>query len=182
MRSAMFRNSLGALLALLLLAPVPAFALTFLGGWSFFQSVPGVATIFPPVDGQNAYQLKIGMGNVPPPNITKLSVTATRDFQITNPMELISITHAFGSVLTNGSINVTLSIQKYNVPSDPFNFPAYSFTAMGTQFPSLNFTKNGSLTQGLYRLTITLTYTTCGQATGCGWNNSSPHTFTFLGQ
>lgn len=180
MRRTILRNTLGVLLALLMLAPAPVFALRFIGNWSFFQSVPGIATIFPPVDMLNHYQLRIGMGHVPPPTINKLTVTATRDFVIDSAQQLISITHMFGSFLLNSSIDATLSIQKFNVPNDPFNFPAYSFTANGTANPTLDFTKDGILTRGLYRLTITLTYT-CRVLGNCGWNNSSPHTFTFVG-
>jgi hypothetical protein len=181
MNRAFLRNTFGAILALLLLAPVPAFALTFLGGWNFFQSVPGIATIFPPSDAPEHYMLKIGMGQIPPPSVTKLSVTATRDFQITSPSQLISIRHMFGSFLQSGSINVTLSIQRFNVPNDPFNFPPYSFSTLGTANPSLDFTKFGTLTQGLYRVTLTITYTCKSTPLGCAWNNSSPHTFNFDG-
>jgi hypothetical protein len=180
MKRTFLKQTFGAIAALLLLAPVPAFALTFLGTWSIFQSPSKIATIYPFIDSPEHYQLKIGMGQIPPPEITKLSVTATRDFQITSASQLISIQHFFGSLLTNSSINATISIQRYNVPSDPFNFPPYSFTALGQQTATLDFTKFGTLTQGLYRLTLTLTYT-CNNPDNCAWNNTSPHTFNFDG-
>ncbi len=179
MKRTILRNTVGAVLALLLLAPVPAFALTFLGAWSFFQSVPGIAQIPAPIDLPENYRLVIGMGQVPPPtNVTKLSVTATRDFRIDSVSQLISIQHAFTSFIRSASINVTLSIQRYNVPSDPFNFPPYSTSSQLPAVVGLDFTKMGMLTQGLYRLTLTITYT---RNPAGEWNNFSPHTFNFRG-
>jgi hypothetical protein len=163
-----------------MLVPAPAFALMFLGSWSFFQSTPGIATIFPPVDSPNHYILKIGMGHIPPPTVNKLTVTATRDFIINGPSQLVSIRHMFGSFLLNSSIDVTLSVQRFNVPNDAFNFVPYSFTANGTANPSLDYSQNGNLQSGLYRLSVTITYT-CRILGNCAWNNSSPHTFFFDG-
>lgn len=178
-----WRKSLGALAMLILIAPVPAFAITFLGSWRFFESTPGVASLSFS-DAPNNYSLRIGMGQVPPPNIMKLSVTATRDFQISSSSEMLRIAHQFRSFLRNSSINATLSIQQFNVPNDPFNFPPYSFSAVnpgaGTfSEAALDFAKTGRLNQGLYRLTITLTYTR--NMADSYWNNFSPHTFTFNG-
>ncbi len=175
----------GLALAILLLAPVPAMGLMFLGSWNFFQSTLGVPGSFQSsTDNPNNYGLTIGMGAVSPPSsITRYSVTATRDFQISDPSELVRISHSFASLLYNGSINVTLTIQQFGVANDPFNFPPYSITNPGA--PSLpstyslnDFFKTGSLSKGLYRLSLTITY----QRNPTGfWNNSSPHTFNFRG-
>jgi hypothetical protein len=175
----------GLALAILLLAPVPAMGLMFLGSWNIFQSPGGVPGSFTSnSDNPNNYFLTIGMGVVSPPSsITKYSVTATRDFQITDPNELVRISHSFASLLNDGSINVTLSIQQFGVANDPFNFPPYSVFAPagpppGTLFSLDDFFKTGNLTKGLYRLSLTITY----QRTPTGsWNNSSPHTFNFRG-
>ncbi len=174
----------GLALAILLLAPVPAMGLMFLGSWNFFQSQLGVPGSFTgSTDNPNNYGLTIGMGVVTPPSsITRYSVTATRDFQISDPNELVRISHSFGTLLNNGSINVTLTIQQFGVANDPFNFPPYSVNSSGPPpgtFYSLNdFFKTGNLTKGLYRLSLTITY----QRTPTGsWNNSSPHTFNFRG-
>jgi hypothetical protein len=174
-----WRKSLGALVMLTLIAPVPAFAITFLGSWRVFESVPGIATVTSS-DAPDDYILQIGMGQVPPPDIMKLSVTATRDFQITSASELIRISHQFQTLLRNSSINVNLTIQQFNVPNDPFNFPPYSFAAIGTALASLDFAKTGNLTQGFYRVAITVTYTRHNAADSF-WNNMSPHTFRFQG-
>jgi hypothetical protein len=182
-KTSFWRKSLGALLLLTLVAPVPAFAITFLGSWRFFESVPGIATKNS-ADSPNFYTLQIGMGQVPPPDINKLSVTATRDFQITSSSELVRIQHQFRTLLRNSSINVNVSIQQFNVPNDPFNFPPYSFSAVnpgaGTfSVAQLDFAKTGQLMMGLYRATITITYTR--NIADSFWNNTSPHTFTFSG-
>ncbi len=167
-------------MALLLLIPVPVFGLTFLGTWKFFESTTGIASkSFS--DSPNNYSLTIGMGVVPPPvNLTKLSVTAVRDFQITDPSQLVAISHMFGTFLKNGNIGVSMSILKDGVANDPFNFPPYSFTAQGMQHPSLNYSKQGMFSMGLYRLTITITYR-LNQPGNSSWNNSSPHVFQFRG-
>jgi hypothetical protein len=184
-KSSLLRNIIGATLAVVLLIPVPALGITFLGGWRFFASVPGIATTNA-VDNPNNYDLTISMGQVNPPStVTKLSVTATRDFQITSASELVRISHSFSSILRDGSINATLTIQRYGVANDPFNFPPYSFTAPGAPAPpsnpSLNdFFKQSDLMQGLYRLSLTITYTRQNNPDSF-WNNSSPHVFNFRG-
>lgn len=185
--SRVLRNMAGLAFALLLLVPVPALALTFLGSWNFFSATTGGGgsdivngTFNNNSDNPNNYGLVIGMGFVNPPStITKYSVTATRDFQITSESQLVAIAHSFGSLLNNGSINATISIQRYGVANDPFNFPPYSITTPPGTFVGLNnFSRIGRLTLGLYRLSLTITYMRTPTDT---WNNSSPHTFTFQG-
>lgn len=187
-----YRNLIGATLALLMLIPVPALGLTFLGSWRFFTSstggTPDNLTAPLVVDSPNNYGLTINMGKVETTStVTKYSVTATRDFQITDASELIRISHSFASTIQGlgSSINVSMTIQRYGVANDPFLFPPYSFsvpTANQIYNPSLNnFFKQSSLTSGLYRLSLTLTYirqlTTPDNPTS--WNNSSPHVFNF---
>jgi hypothetical protein len=180
------RNIVGATLVLALLIPVPALGLTFLGSWRFFTSnVGGLPTNLTPPgisDSPNDYSLTINMGKVDPPSTTsKYSVTATRDFSISDPSELVRISHSFGTFMQDGNINATMTIQRYGVANDPFNFPPYSFTAPGgfMSNPQLNdFFKQSSLTQGLYRLSLTLTYLRNVNGTS-SWNNSSPHVFNF---
>lgn len=186
-----YRNVIGATLALLMLLPVPALGLTFLGSWRFFTSNVGgtPSNLTAPIisDAPNNYGLTINMGQVlsTDPTISKYSVTATRDFQITDPTELIKIAHSFSSTLQGlgSSINVTMTIQRYGVANDPFNFPPYSFTppqANTVYNPFLNnFFKQGSLTLGLYRLSLTLTYIRNPNTPPSSWNNSSPHVFNF---
>lgn len=190
-KSKVLRSLLGATLAIVLLIPVPAMGLTFLGSWRFFSSATG-GTVggFTGQFGSDApgnYGLTVGMGQVDPPsNVSKYSVTATRDFQITNTSELIRISHSFGSTIRGGSINVSLTIQRYGVPNDPFNFPPYSFSAPQSGPPGMfagldDFSRTGFLQQGLYRVSITLTYTRT-VSSNSSWNNSSPHQFNFSGQ
>lgn len=184
----MLRSFIGATLALALLIPVPALGLTFLGSWRFFTSnVGGLPTnLTPPgiVDNPNDYQLTINMGKVDPPStVSKYSVTATRDFSIADPSELIRISHSFGTFMRDGNINVTMTIQRYGVANDPFNFPPYSFSAPAYPAPVSNpslddFFKQSPLTQGLYRLSLTLTYIR-NPNDNSNWNNSSPHVFNF---
>ncbi|HMP18439.1 MAG TPA: hypothetical protein PKD72_15545, partial [Gemmatales bacterium] len=180
------RNILGVTLALALLIPVPALGLTFLGSWRFFTSnvggLPSGLTAPGIVDIVNDYTLSINMGQVAPPStVSKYSITATRDFSISDPSELIRISHSFNSLMSDGNINVTMTIQRYGVANDPFNFPPYSFNAPPNVMsnPFLNdFFKTSPLTQGLYRLSLTLTYIRNVTPTS-SWNNSSPHVFNF---
>lgn len=170
----------GSLIVLCLLVPVPVFGLTFLGTWRFFQSTMGIATTNS-TDAPNNYSLTIGMGQVPPPTgLTKLSVSAVRDFRIDSPQQWVEISHFFGTFLKNGNISVNMSIQQDGVANDPFNFPQYSFNAVGMQHPSLNYMKSGFLHLGYFRLSITITYS-FDNSGNSSWNNSSPHTFNFRG-
>ncbi|MFT3881388.1 MAG: hypothetical protein QM703_17200 [Gemmatales bacterium] len=189
-KTRLVRNMAGLAFALLLLVPVPALALTFLGSWNYFTATTPSGNLVPgasqnSTDNPNNYGLTIGMGFVDPPsNITKYSVTATRDFQITNALEFVRIAHSFFSYINNGSINVTITIQRYGVANDPFNFPPYSVSAgqtapPGTGFGLDDFSKTGRLSQGLYRLSLTITY--MRTPPNGSWNNSSPHVFTFQG-
>ncbi len=182
------RNMAGLAFALLLLVPVPALALTFLGSWNYFSATnPAgntasiLGTFQNSTDNPNNYLLQIGMGAPKPTSIvTSYSVTATRDFQITDPSQLVKIAHSFSSYLQDAGINVTINIQRYGVANDPFNFPPYSITAdnFGKTVGLDNFFSQRSLSMGLYRLSLTITYT---RTPSGGWNNSSPHTFTFKG-
>jgi hypothetical protein len=185
--SRVVRNMAALAFALLLLVPVPALALTFLGSWRYFtatnpaNSSDVVGAFRTSSDNPNDYGLIIGMGMVSPPaTITSFSVTATRDFQITDNSQLVKIAHTFGSLLENAGINVTISIQRYGVANDPFNFPPDSITAGNTpQNVGLdNFFSQRTLSMGLYRLSLTVTY---NRTPPGKWNNSSPHTFTFQG-
>lgn len=171
---------LGILAASFLMLPVPVFGLTFLGSWSFFASTLGIAGKSSS-DSPNNYSLTIAMGVIAPPeNLTKLSISAVRDFQITDSNQAVNISHMFGTILNNGNISVTMAILKNGTPNDPFNFPPYSFDLQGLQHPSLNYQKQGMLGVGYYRLSITITYT-LNQPGRSSWNNSSPHVFQFRG-
>jgi len=191
-KSRLLRKLAGLAFALLLLVPVPALGLTFLGSWNYFIATTGGGgsdvvngTSTNSTDNPNNYSLTVGMGYVNPPStITTYTVTATRDFRIDNPSQTINILHFFGSFINDSSIKVTIAIQRFGVANDPFNFPPYNISAPllnppGT-FVSLNgFGRRGALLQGLYRMTVTLTYTR--NPPQGSWNNSSPHTFNFRG-
>lgn len=188
--SRLLRNMAGLAFALLLLVPVPALGLTFLGSWNFFSATTGGGgsdivngTFHNNNDNPNNYDLTIGMGFVNPPStITKYSVTATRDFQITNPLEFVRIAHSFFSNINGASISATVTIQRYGVANDPFNFPPYNISSpLGTDMGvGLNdFSKTSRLSQGLYRLSLTITY--MRTPPNGSWNNTSPHVFTFQG-
>jgi len=183
-KTSFVRKILTTALVLVALLPVPALGITFLGGWQYFATHPGITTQFS-YDSLNDYGLSIHMGAVSAPSsVTKVSVTAIRDFRITNPSELVRISHSFGSFIQDGSINVNVSIQRYGVANDPFNFPPYSYITQNPALvynPSLNdFFKQSSLVAATYRLAVTITYTRSGTASSF-WNNSSPHVFNFRG-
>ncbi|MBL8822709.1 MAG: hypothetical protein JNJ77_08995 [Planctomycetia bacterium] len=183
-KTSFVRKILTTALVLVALLPVPALAITFLGGWQFFATHPGITSqTF--TDDFNNYGLTISMGAVAAPSgVTKVSVTAIRDFRVTDPSELVRISHSFGSYIQDGSINVNVSIQRYGVANDPFNFPPYSFITQNPALqynPSLNdFFKQNTLAAATYRMAVTITYTRSG-ATTSSWNNSSPHVFNFRG-
>lgn len=124
-----WRHMVAAMAATLFLLPVPVYGLTFLGPWRFLQSrvmAPSVVT----TSGDNSLGgfLELGMGFNPPTQdpfglpMAVSSITATRNFRITNPSELLTISQAFQNFLQGANVNVTLQLTRLNVP-DPFPAP-----------------------------------------------------------
>ncbi|HMP58041.1 MAG TPA: hypothetical protein PKD86_01700 [Gemmatales bacterium] len=184
-----------AALTLLLLVPVPGLAITFLGtGWAILVSSTGNLIDGDPSPPTHNFTpnprgglLEINMGeflqnggfsNGP----AQLRVTATRDFRVNGASETLRITRSFQSQLANGSIQVTVNIQPYNLANTPPYIipPVTRLAPLGPPITVNDFsTNNGVFLGGNYRVTITITYTLNGA--GGYWKNDTPHRFDFFG-
>lgn len=179
----------------LMLLPIPATAITFLGSaWNIQVDVSGN-----PLDGAPSLPthnfvpnprggvLTIDMGQfLQNGNFSQagaqLRVQATRDFRVNGASETVRITRSFRSTLANGTIQVTVNIQPYNIANQPpYSIPPVTRTApVGPRIPVDDFsTNNGVFIGGNYRVTITITYTLHGA--GGFWRNDTPHRFEFFG-
>lgn len=178
-------KSISSIAVLLLFVPLPAYALTFLGSWQFFQNPVGT-----PVQPNNADisfndfgnlggDLTVNMKNFSANNSGSLTVTAIRDFRIDNPTELVEYMHNFATILQNASLNVTVQITPYNISNPPpFVPPPINFNVPGgPTMVGASPTLTGTFNQGDFRLVITITY---NKNAGVGqWDNVSSHKFSF---
>ena len=115
-RVARWRRVLGGAVALLVLMPVPAMALTFLGSWVKSTSVSGGPT--PPTpsfsdstSGQND-SLIVDMGDYQGATATaNSSITLTRQFQITSSSQQMQFDHAAMNQFAQAGEKVTLKVE-----------------------------------------------------------------------
>lgn len=187
-----FTRYIAAALAVVLLLPVPGFALTFLGFWQVFVAggggpgVPSPGITFG--DNLQGGFLQIDMGEFAQNGFSgSLSVTAVRDFRINGASELVTITRQFQSLIGDGRIRVTVTITPYNIANPPpFSIPPIDFNRYGLGITTVgdNSTSTGLFTGGNYRVTIRVIYEKNGQINNQNtgyWKNSTPHRFTFFG-
>lgn len=180
---------------LLMLLPIPAMAITFLGSdWNYqvtFQGnpidgfPPSPVTNFTPNPRGGVLEIDMreflqngNFSNGP----AQVRIQAIRDFRVNGASETLRITRSFRSTLANGSIQVTVNIQPYNIANQPpYTIPPVNRTAgLGSPIQvGDNSTNNGVFLGGNYRVTITITYTLNGA--GGYWRNDTPHRFDFFG-
>jgi hypothetical protein len=181
-----------AALAILLLLPVPGFAITFLGSWQFFVMSSGGPGLPTPsmsfADNIRGGYLEVNMGEFAQNGFSgSLNVTAIRDFRVNGASELVTISRQFTSLLGDGRIRVTVHITPYNIANPPpFNIPPVDFNRYGLGIAPVgtNASNTGLFIGGNYRVTINIVYEKNGQINGVNtgyWKNSSPHRFTFFG-
>jgi hypothetical protein len=139
------RRFLGGAAAALLLMPMPAMALTFLGSWTPSISVSGGPT--PPTPtftdsvtnngGKAEDVLNVFMGDYQGQTATaNSSITLTRQFDITNPAQVLQFQHNATTMLSQAGENVTLQVKNGagQVLFTPVNF---AFSTNSTTFVSV---------------------------------------------
>lgn len=175
------RKSLaGAVVSAALLLPVPAFAITFLGSWSFSQSQSsGVsAATTSSTDTATGGALTINMGKINNKKNASSSITATRQFTATAGQNLV-VDREFITSLTNAGLSVSLTVK------DASNATVYSYSLNQPVPTTGSITDPGAgytaLAGGTYSVSITITHTT-GSTSGNWDNTASAYTFSFNGQ
>jgi hypothetical protein len=180
---------------LLMLLPIPAMAITFLGAdWNYqvtfqgnpldgFPSAPLTNFVPNPRGGVLTIDMRqfLQNGNFSQGG-AQVRIQATRDFRVNGASETVRITRSFRSTLANGQIQVTVNIQPYNIANQPpYTIPPVTRNAgLGPPIQvGDNSTNNGVFLGGNYRVTITITYTLNGA--GGFWRNDTPHRFDFYG-
>jgi hypothetical protein len=157
---------------------VPVSALTFLTAWDITQKqkngAPPAVTVADAIPSLGS--LLVDMAT---PNNQKASssVSASRRFRVGPGSEMVSIGHAFATLLEDAMLKVTIKIS----PAHGFKIPTTSFN-MGSGMSNLfNFSDqfNGTLPEGDYNVKIKIAY----KNRNGSWDNnppgsSSPHTFT----
>jgi hypothetical protein len=163
-----------------LLLPIPAVALTFLGGWSGFLAVSGGAP-FAQVssnDTPNGGSLTVNMGSYSANQPADSVVSLSRTFRIRSEGEAVAIQQAFASIIRNANIQVTLDIRRLTGRTR-FNIPPTNASAGNTiRTIRHSTTDRRFMTGGLYRISIYMRYSKTANGL---WNNVTPHQFTFTG-
>jgi hypothetical protein len=175
------KHVIAGVAALALLLPVPAFALTFLGPWSFVRTSTGGAPLAvtsfvdTPLGGT---ELMIDMGSFLSPTAATSEVTATREFVTTgNRAESVFISQAFATAMQNANLSVNIDIQPRTTGNLALN-PILE--AAGGSARLVNVSRSdlrAFLGDVRYRVTIVVRY---AKEAGGRWNNTSPHRFTFV--
>jgi hypothetical protein len=173
---------LTAVLVILILAPVPAFAFSFIGNWRFTRTRTGGA---PPArttvqDSSNGGSLDVNFGAYSARRAASSALTAVRDFRIRSSTELVQFAQRFNTLLLNGSIAYTIRLQqRVGSRFGTARTLDSSTVQAGANLTEVNRnnTVEERLRTGIYRLTITITYS---KAASGRWDNigaavGSPH-------
>jgi len=143
---------------------VPVSAFSFLGSWTFRQLQLGFPLALINVGDQSTNRfLQFGLGSLFPDvngvPMASSSLTATRDFRITNPSEALTINQSYGTLFRGSNFNVTVRISRIVDSTPVFDFNRteraglrYSRLAGATTNDSLN------LGAGDYRVRVRVRY------------------------
>jgi hypothetical protein len=187
------RRVVGGLVAALLLMPVPALAITYLGSWSAMTTVSGGPK--PPTPaiisdaitngGQND-QLLVNVGQYQGSTATASSqIVLTRQIQITSNSQGIEFDHTYDALFSYGGYTTRVEVDnsKGQAVITPINVsPSNSSAAFKELQDNLNVKQ--SLAKGTYTLKITIINTTNNKVGGWKFNpgHKSFHEFDFQGQ
>jgi hypothetical protein len=176
----------GGALVVLLLAPIPGYAITFLGpDWLFTIEKSGG----PPIsttsftDNSTGGTLTIDMGQYSAASQASSKIKAKRDFTVAPGGESVDISSAFETLAFKSDVKVGIKIKPLN-GGDTIKLPVF-FQAAGNT-PSVLSTNdqfNQFLAEGTYKMIVKVKYT---KKTAGTWDNqppgsTSPHQFTFSG-
>jgi hypothetical protein len=183
------RRVVGGLAAALLLIPMPAMAITYLGSWQASYSQSGGPTPPTPtfsdsgVSGQNDTVL-VDMGEYQGSTAKATStIELTRDISISSSSQVIQFDHSFAGLFEQAGYSVTVAVEnsKGQVVVTPISI---SKTTTSTTFKELqdSLNVNERLSKGSYTLVVTVTDATNNKIGGWKRHNSQSHEFDFQGQ
>jgi hypothetical protein len=186
-----WKHVVAAAVATVFLLPMPVLALTFLGSWTFRQTQFNAPPITPTFgDDSTGGFLQLNAGFAPatfdfPFGVSTL--TAIRDFRVTNSNEIFNVTQGFNSLLQGANANVTVQVTNLNgSPNPPTVFSFARNERAGNRFSRLTGTPNSNTTLlngGDYRLKIQVRYrkSRVGIWDTTDLQEASPHLFNFTG-
>jgi hypothetical protein len=180
-----WKAALAAFIAMPLLLPLPAFALTWLNDWHIKQTQTGGAPSAQVSSGdfQNGGFLTIDMGGYLTTGKTSSKVTATRDFKANSTAEALQVAESFQTWLHNDKLTVTVQAKPVG-GGHTLNFPSVNENASGLsnyRFVDYSNTTTKNLSKGkTYELIVTISYHKNRFGRG-GYIDVSPFSFTFTG-
>jgi hypothetical protein len=185
------RRVVGGLVAALLLMPVPAMAITYLGSWSATFTQTGGPTPPKPTftdslssGGQND-TLLVAMGDYQGSTAAATStIQLTRPITISQPTQVIEFDHSFAGLFAQAGYSATVAVK------DSSGHAVVTPFSLNESTTSKNFTElqdslnvNKKLARGNYTLVVTVTDTTNNKIGGWKkYQSISAHEFDFQGQ
>ncbi len=189
--TAMLRNGKrigGGLLAIALLAPLPALALTFSSAWQATLTFGGptpptpvindqVTTVAP---NQQEDNLSVNLGNYQGTTQTAVSAVAlSREFTVSSPSEAIDFAQQFSDQFKQAGVNVAVTVfnSKGQLVYAPLTF---SQSTTSTVFTTISANQNVTQTikAGTYTLAVGIIYNTNNKIGG--WKTISQDHFEFV--
>jgi len=196
-------GAMPALLTVLLLAPTPVLAFKWTGAWVSpgGQSSGGApAPVFssvdvPSINGGDAGILSVDMGMVEGIGLSAGSrIQLFRNLQVTDPNgEDVTVNSRYTTELENARLDVTVEFVPLSSrgPHGAHKWKAFDFhkdagnrerTFVDNRSKTHLLRQGSDVNDGNYTLSVTIEYSTKGHRNRVnGWNNASPHTFTFQG-
>jgi hypothetical protein len=174
-----------SLVAVLILVPVPAMALTFTGPWQAVTSTSGgptpPAATFSDVTNGGDDNLFVNMGNYQGTTQKALSVIAlTRNISVPSSGEAIQFAHAFTTDFKQGGVDVAVAVfdNHGHLVATPITFDKQTTSTTFTTI-SANQSVKQNINGGNYILSVGIAYNTNNKIGG--WKTKSQHHFEFLG-
>jgi hypothetical protein len=185
--AAPWRRLLGGAVAALVLLPMPAMALTFLGSWTKTTSVsggptPSAPTVTDSTSGQDD-SLVVDMGNYQGATATaNSSITLTRQIQITSTgSQQIEFLHSATSQFAQGGESLSLKVEDASGKTVLFTPITFSYSNASSKMATVldNELYKTALGKGTYTLVVNVTYNTNNKLGG--WKKISAHQFEIEG-
>ena len=187
------RGVAGGLVAALLLMPLPAMAITFLGSWSpTFTQTGGPTPPTPTIVSDSVTnagqddQLLVNMDQYQGSTAKASSqIVLTRQIQITSSSQTVEFDHTYDALFSFAGYTTTVQVKDLqgHVVITPINVSKSNTSGTFKELQD-NANVRQSLANGTYNLVVTITNTTNNKVGGWKFNpgHKSEHEFDFQGQ
>jgi hypothetical protein len=183
-----WKQLIGGVVAALMLLPVPAMALTFLGSWHATISGSGGPTP-PPATFSDVTNnpgqvddLTVNMGNYQGSTATATSsIELTRQFTVPSPSQKLSFQEQFTSQFTQAGASVSVAVKDAAGKNTLFTPLFFSIQSTIKQPVTVQVFQLATRTvsSGTYTFDVKVVYNTNNKIGG--WKTISPHAFEFKG-